>query len=246
MKKSIFYAGILCLVVTLLHNTLQAQKKNPSTKTNPTSHEYYIDTKDDVSTGEQIINYKDGQHVYKFKINGEKITDLYVDDKKIPANEYSKYDDIINSIMLQIKKDKEQARLDMMQATSNQKQAKMDMERAQLDKMKAEEDMRQATKDKQMAELDRLQATKDKQRAEEDRTILNNLLSDIVSEKIAPDENSILSLVLNNNELIVNGKKQSSTLLQKFKTKYLKVAGTEINFQRDGSKRQFNIDKKED
>lgn len=250
MKKKIFYRAMLCLALTILLSSTQAQTKEPTAKKNTTNSEVTIKKEKSVITDGSIVNYKEGDHTYSFRIKDEKITDLYVDDKKIPANEYQKYESIIGTILLQIKKDKEKAELDMMQAQQDQKQAKMDMEEAQLAKQKAEQDMLQAKVEKQKAEQDKQRVMKDQERAmlakmnaEEDRKILNSLLTEIVSEKIVSSEDEISSIILNNSDFIVNGKKQSASLHQKFKTKYLKDANRELNYQNNGSGRQFNIQK---
>jgi len=253
MKKSIFNRAILCLATTLLLISSQAQNKEQTAKRNPTKSEVTINTEDYDITDGNIVNYKEGEHNYSFRIKGDKITDLFVDDKKIPVNEYPKHTSTINKILIQIKKDKEQAQLDMMKAQQNQKQAKMDMEEAQLSKQKAEQDALMAKMEKQKAEQDRQRAMKDQERAnldkakaEEDRKILNGLLSEIVSEKIVSNEDDIATITLNSTVFIVNGKKQSASLHQKFKIKYLKDANSELNYQNSNNDRQFNIQKKGD
>ena len=253
MKKKIFNRAILCLATTLLLTSGYAQKKEQITKKSPTNAEVTIKTEGNAITDGNIVDYNDGDHTYSFKIKGDKISDLYVDDKKIPTNEYSKYQSAINKILLQIKKDKELAQQDMMKAQQDQKQAKMNMEEAQLSKEKAEQDMRQAKIEKQRAEQDQQVAMKDLEKAkldkltaEEDSKLLNNLLGEIVSEKIVSNEEDISSISLNSTAFIVNGKKQSSSLHQKFKAKYLKGADSELKYQNSNNSRHFNIQKKGD
>jgi hypothetical protein len=253
MKKTIFNRAILCLAATLILTSSQAQKKEQTAEKNPTKSEVTIKTDGSAITDGNIVDYKDGDHTYSFRITGDKINDLYVDGKKIPDSEYPKYKSAINKILLQIKKDKEQAQLDMMKAQQDQKQAKMDMEEAQLSKQKAEQDMLMAKMEKQNVEQDRLRAMKDQERAsldkskaEEDRKLLNSLLNEIVSEKIVSNEDDISSITLNSTAFIVNGKKQSSSMHQKFKTKYLKDANSELNYHNSNNGRQFNIQKKGD
>jgi len=253
MKKKIFNRALLCFAATLLLTSGNAQKKEQAAKKNPSNAEVTIKTEGNIVTDGNIVNYKEGDHNYSFIIKGDKITDLYVDNKKIPDSDYPKYKSAINTILLQIKKDKEQAQLDMMQANQYQKQAKLDMEEAQLSKQKAEQDMQQAKIEKQKAEQNQQIAMKDMEKAkldkltaEEDQKLLNSLLGEIVNEKIVSNEDAISSIILNSSEFIVNGIKQSNSLHQKFKTKYLKDSNSQLNFQNTNNSRHFNIQKKGD
>lgn len=252
MKKKIFNRALLCISVTLLLSSSQAQTKEQTAKKNAAKSEVSIKNESNVISTGNIVNYKEDGHTYSFNIKEDKITDLYIDGKRIPEKDYPKYKSTISRILEQIKKDKEKAQLDMMKAQQDQKQAKVDMEEAQLAKQKAEQDMIQAKVEKQQAEQDKQRAMKDQERAmldkmnaEEDKKILNSLLTEIVSEKIVSSEENISSVTLNSSEFIVNGKRQSSNLHQKFKTKYLKDGSAELKYQHNGSGRQFNIQKGE-
>jgi len=112
-----------------------------------------------------------------------------------------------------------------MEAERDAKQALLDKDQAVRDKAQAERDAEQAVRDKKQAELDRQQAIRDKKQAEEDRALLKSLLADVVKEGLAPDEKSIVSLVLNESEFLVNGKKQSDALQKQFAEKYVRSEG---------------------
>ena len=129
----------------------------------------------------------------------------------------------------QADRDAEQAVRDREQAAKEAVDAKMEAERdraqAERDKAQAERDVEQAIRDKKQAELDREQAVRDKKQAEEDRALLKSLMVDVVKEGLAPDEKSIVSLILDGTVFFVNGKKQSDELQKKFAGKYIRQEG---------------------
>ncbi|HEY4209282.1 MAG TPA: hypothetical protein VGM31_20800 [Puia sp.] len=114
---------------------------------------------------------------------------------------------------------------DREQDVRDKKQAMRDDEQAVRDKKQAMRDGEQAIRDKKQAELDMQQAVRDKKQMEEDRALVESLKADVVKEGLAPDEKSIASLILNDSEFLVNGKKQSDEMQQKFKAKYIRRKG---------------------
>jgi hypothetical protein len=122
-------------------------------------------------------------------------------------------------------------------AARDKEQALRDKEQMLRDKEQAERDVEQALRDKKQSELDMEQALRDKKQAEEDKALLNNLLADVVRERLAPDEQSINSLTLDGTVFIVNGKKQPDTLQKKFAEKYIRKEGYRI--QIDGKMKQI-------
>ncbi|MEP7320111.1 MAG: hypothetical protein ABI921_15245, partial [Panacibacter sp.] len=125
-----------------------------------------------VNPPQTIINYRDGQKQYDIKMEGDKVTEIYVDHKKISPDNFYLYNNVINKIKTQIKQDKlqaeedmKQAKLDMIQAKKDQEQAIEDMKQAELDKIQAQKDMQQAAIDEKQAYADKVQADKDHQQA---------------------------------------------------------------------------------
>jgi colicin import membrane protein len=162
--------------------------------------------------------------------------------------------------MAQAEKDRNQANLDRMQADIDRKQAdrgrelamknraladldrqRADKDRAQAerDRAQADKDRLQADKDRLQADKDRLQAEKDRARAEEDREMLEALLTDLVNDKIANDKDDIHEVILKDNELIVNGQKQSDELYQKYISKYKAYSGKGFTYKANGISRSF-------
>jgi hypothetical protein len=127
-------------------------------------------------------------------------------------------------------KDREQAEEDRKQAMKEIEDSKKDQAQAELDRKQAEEDRKQAVKDQGQAVKDRAQAEEDRKQAEADRAMMKAMIKAIVNEQIVPDEASLVSFVLAEDEFVVNGKIQPEALHAKFKALYLKHPGWSISF----------------
>jgi hypothetical protein len=127
-------------------------------------------------------------------------------------------------------KDQAQAGEDSKQADRDREQAVKDRQQAEEDRKQAELDRQQAVKDREQGEEDRKQAEIDRKQAEEDRKMIKALVTDIIADGLAPNENGIRHIDLNDDELIVNGKLQSAELLKKYKAKYIKKPGYSLHY----------------
>ncbi len=213
-----------------------------------------------------IITYQDKQ-LYNIRMAGDKILDLYVDNRKIPADSFYVYNKTIEKIMAQIKKDKMMAEQDRIMSIKDRKGATKDQEQAEKDKLQAEKDQVQAEQDRVLsaldreqaeknkvgaekdqaeAEIDQVQAKKDEQQAridakhaEEDRQVMKKLIGELISQQIIPDEKSLYSLLFNDHELLVNGKPLPEEIFEKFKTKFPLHPGYGISFH-DSSKEELD------
>ncbi|RYE57477.1 MAG: hypothetical protein EOP48_05710 [Sphingobacteriales bacterium] len=148
----------------------------------------------------------------------------------------------------QANRDRERAEVDRKEADVRRGEAAKDRERADRDRVLAEKDRAQATiarehaeKDREQANRDRKQAEVDRKLAEEDRAMVEQLLEDLVAEKLIEDKDALKSLQLNDSELSINGVKQSDALHSKLKTKYLKGRHKKINFTRSGEFRGISV-----
>lgn len=161
MKTTFFKRSIAIITTAVCIGTAGAQSIHRSTSG---SDRTYMNVEDDSATNpvQTIITYRTGRDQYDMKMAQDKIIELYVNHRKIPADSFNVYSSIINKI-------KEQIRLDRLQAIEDQKQAVRDQEQAEKDEVQAEEDRKQAVKDQQQAEEDRKQSVRDQQQAEEDR-----------------------------------------------------------------------------
>ncbi|HEV3324355.1 MAG TPA: hypothetical protein VG052_02075 [Puia sp.] len=131
----------------------------------------------------------------------------------------------------QQERDRAQQVREQEQSQLERQQAERDRQQAELDRQQAGRDREQAERDRVQAERDREQAVLDRKRAEEDRVILRSLIRDAVKDGLVPDEDSVISLKLNENEFILNGKKPSEAIQKKYIAKYAKQ-GNSISFNR--------------
>jgi hypothetical protein len=106
---------------------------------------------------------------YEIKTLGGKITELYVDDKKIAPVDYQKYSSAVSAIRRQIKEDRLQAQKDQQQSMRDQQQAKRDQEQAQRDQVQAGKEQVQAQRDQEQAKRDQEQAQRDQEQAKRDQ-----------------------------------------------------------------------------
>jgi len=238
MKKITVYLGLLCLAVIAFTLTAKAQQTG--------SGSTFLSVNEDSSFSpvRSFIIYKNGP-LYNVTMAGEKVLDLTVDGRKIPADSFYVYDPVIKRIAEQIKKDRIQAKLDMEQAGRDKLQAERDAVQAQRDKLQAERDAEQMQKDKVQAEKDAVQvqkdklqaegdheqARKDKKQAEEDRAILKSVISAVVKDGLAPDEKSVTSLYLDENEFVVNGKSQPEDVRKKYTKKFVVRQGFIVSYR---------------
>lgn len=233
--KTQFLKNSILLVTSVVCITFSFAQKNGRLKHSSSAHSdsnNYLNVNDDSSVNpvRTHINYKNGQEMYNIEISADKVTELYVNDKRIPADSFYVYNGIIDTIKEQIKKDKAQAEDDRKQASLDMQQAEKDKIQATTDRAHAEEQRKQAEKDREQANKDQAQAETDRKHAEEDRAIIKSLIGELVKEHIIPDEKSITQLVLTSEEFIINGKKQTAELHSKFKAEFLKKPGHSISY----------------
>jgi multidrug efflux pump subunit AcrA (membrane-fusion protein) len=139
---------------------------------------------------------------------------------------------------VQAERDRQQSMLERdqevqarVQEQQNRSQVERDREQADRDRQQAELDRQQAQRDRAQAERDRAQADRDRIRAEEDRKILDSLIRDLVADGIIPDRDSIHSIKLDADEVIVNGKRLPEAMEKKYLARYAKQ-GCSISMER--------------
>lgn len=233
--KTQFLKNSILLVTSVVCITFSFAQKNGRLKYSSSAHSdsnNYLNVNDDSSVNpvQTHINYKNGQEMYNIEMSADKVTELYVNDKRIPADSFYVYNGIIDTIKEQIKKDKAQAEDDRKQASLDMQQAEKDKIQATTDRAHAEEQRKQAEKDREQANKDQAQAQTDRKQAEEDRAIIKSLIGELVKEHIIQDEKSITQIVLTSEEFIINGKKQTAELHSKFKAEFLKKPGHSISY----------------
>lgn len=174
MRTNYFKSNILLATFLVLTVSLNAQQTTTSTDSYSQS---------DGKTGKERISIDRNDKTYQIEFADGKMTSLSIDGVSIPQEKWGDYDKIISEIREQIKKDKEQARLDRIQANKDRDQARLDRlqadkdreqamkdrDRVRLDRLQADRDREQAMRDKQQADRDRIQADKDREQAVRDR-----------------------------------------------------------------------------
>jgi len=161
-------ASVPFVALVLQVTPIQAQQKNENKAEDVRTSPEIRSVKTTIS-GETQINYRENDHWYKIKMSGSKILEIYIDDKKVAEEDYSKYDATIKKILAQIEKDREQAEKDRQQAQLDREQARKDRQQATEDRRQAEKNREQADKDREQAERDREQARKDREQANSSR-----------------------------------------------------------------------------
>jgi len=155
MRTHYFKSNILLAIFLVLAVSLNAQK---------TTSQYSSSQK---NGKERIVTDRDDK-TYQLEFTDGKMTFLSVDGISVPEDKWGDYKTIIDEIHEQMKKDKEQARLDRIQADKDREQAKLDRIQADKDREHGNRDRLQAQKDRAQAELDRQQSMRDKQQADRD------------------------------------------------------------------------------
>lgn len=223
MKITFLQQGIAMAIPALFALTAQGQSK-PS-KYWPTDHHYaknnqYIRIDDDSSVNpvQTIVSYKSESNTYDFTMALGKVIEMYVDDRKLPADSFYLYNNVVSMIKGQIERDKKQAEYDRQQADNGRKLFELDRRRVTNDSKQAGDDAKKAGGD---------------------RVMMENILSDIVKEHIAADMKTVNNITLDENKFIVNGRQQPEAMFKKFKAKYIKEAGFSFYYIGDGDHQTF-------
>ena len=201
---------------------------------------------------------------YSIRIEKDKVVELSVDGRKIPADSLYVYDSVIRKLTAKAAKDQYQAKVDRekaelakeqaerdrmgadgekekadrdkeqaeqaMKMEQDMQQAKEQAEQAEMDMRRAKQDMQQAKRDLEQAMLEREKAERDRKLAAEDMEMTQRMIGEIVKDGLAPDTQSIVSITLNQDEFVLNGKKQPDAVHKKYATKFLVKPGYKISY----------------
>ena len=140
--------------------------------------------------------------------------------------------------------DRKQAEVHRQQAAKDHAQAEKHRTEAEAHREHAEKDRARAVVDRQRAEVDRQRAEVDRKRAEEDRKMMEQMIEELISEKIISDREELRVVQLSEEALIINDTKQPAALHQRLKGKYLKKKGGRITYVLSPNRTYFDVDNK--
>lgn len=175
MKKTILRGAAIAAIGSMGLTVAHAQTQ-PAKPQKPSNHSYtvyssrsFLNAEEDSSMNppQTVITYKNDA-LYHIRMVDDKVIDLSIDGRKIPADSFYVYENLTRKLATQIKADKAQAKLDKEQAEKDQLQARRDQEQAEKDEIQAKKDQMQADEDRQQAKRDAEQAERDKLEAEKD------------------------------------------------------------------------------
>lgn len=121
--------------------------------------------------------------------------------------------------MVQAKKEMEQSQKQIMQAKKEMNQSKMKQEMKQA-KIEMEQAQKQLIQSKKEMEQSKMQMEQSKKEMEQSQIMQQKMIDDLIKEHIIKDKKELTSLTLNDQELIVNGVRQSDAMYKKFRAKY--------------------------
>jgi hypothetical protein len=219
------FSNYCFLLLAILASAITALAQDSEAEKNARKYNNYDIINND-SAGklkETVHTFFEGKEYQFVKING-KLTDLYVDELRVPDTQFSQYAAVINRITKQIE-------IDNIQAGKDQAQAKLDQEQALKDQAQARTDQEQARKDQEQARIDQQQVA-------EDQKMMSGMIADLIVDGIVPDQKSLFSLTLSAIGMTVNDKRQPEDIYTRYKAKYSRWASN--NFSYGGNQQNYN------
>ena len=191
MKTKFLKFSLVLLAAMVLVVALNAQENN-SEKNSGRYNSYDIFKRD--ASGklmESVQSFNDGK-TYQFDVIDNKLTNLYVDDVKIPADKYAQYDATISQIREKMRTNKIKARKDQEHAIKGQAQAKLEQKQAVKDEIRAKFEQEQAIKGQADAKLGQELAVNEKEQADKDQATAklneDKAMKDQVQAKLNQEE----------------------------------------------------------
>ena len=177
MKTNYIRASIWLLMAMFAALTTKAQTIDSDRNASSNSrYSSYDRIRNEGGKKVENITFTWDDKAYKATLVNDKLTELYVDGEKIPAANWSKYNDAIAAIKEQIAKNREQAKKNREQARLNEIQAGRNREQARLNEIQEKKNEQQAVKNREQDRLNEIQAQRNREQAgrNEEQARLNN------------------------------------------------------------------------
>jgi hypothetical protein len=231
MEKVSLLAGVLLISAVTFFSLQKSQAQSGNYTSNFSS--VNINGAGSPSSPRTIVARDKKGKLYKINRVDNKTVGLQVAGKDIAQEHFKDYDWVIKKIDEEIK----------VETAQMQKQLKRDAETAQHDKETEERDAETAQRDAETAERDAetaqrdaKTAQRDRKTAEADQKVIEDIIDELVNDKIIKSKSDLRDLKLEDNIFKVNGEKQSPALLQKYQDKFLKVPNGKRTFNLHSSK----------
>jgi len=126
---------------------------------------------------------------------------------------------------------KEQAQRNEIQEKKNEEQAVRNEEQARLNQIQEKKNEVQAVRNKEQARLNEIQAKKNEEQAAENERMMKQMTTDLISDKIIPDANSLHDLTFDSDGMTVNGVKQPEDVFKKYREKYSRFSQSSFSYK---------------
>jgi hypothetical protein len=131
-------------------------------------------------------------------------------------------------------RNREQESLNAIQEKKNAEQALRNQEQERLNAIQEKKNAEQAMRNQEQERLNAIQEKKNAEQAAENERMMNQLTTDLVTDKIIPNDKSLRTLTFRDGAMIVNGVKQSDSIYKKYIEKYSRISKGGFSYSRDG------------
>jgi len=241
MKTTTILSGVLILSMLALSSRLSAQSSTERIESGKSPQG---------KVSARISKQLDGKG-FALTLSGEKVMGLSVDGKAVDPSNWDTYASQIGELKAQLKKDEQRVKSEMVRSLAAQKEslverdrslevklqtleAKSAIEKTQIkiekEKKLGEEGHAKADAAKTIADEGRVKAEAGRQAAEADRKLLDELITELVSDQIISAKQELTSLQLESSGMRVNGKSQGEEISGKYVKKYPSLVRTGANY----------------
>lgn len=185
MKNKLLLASFTMAALAFTVLPVAAQKTSTSTEIRS------VYTDDDETT----LNFSRDEHQYKIRMTGNKITEMYRDGVKVASEDYSKYESMINEVLAEVKKQREEAEkmrqeaeVQRKQADKQRQEAEKQRKEADVQRLQAEKQREEAEEQRKQADVFRAEAEKQRFEAEKQRTEADKMRLEAEQQRKKADE----------------------------------------------------------